>query len=82
MKRWLMVLTLAAFLVVAVFLYRGLYLDPAELPSAMIGKPFPEFSLPTVQGDKTLTRADLLGSRRWSTCGAPGAFPAASSTRY
>ena len=36
MKRWLMVLPLAAFLVVAVFLYRGLYLDPAELPSAMI----------------------------------------------
>ena len=34
MKRWLMVLPLAAFLVVAVFLYRGLYLDPAELPSA------------------------------------------------
>jgi len=61
MKRWLMVLPLAAFLVVAVFLYRGLYLDPAELPSAMIGKQFPAFSLPTVQGDKTLTQADLLG---------------------
>lgn len=61
MKRWLMVLPLAAFLVVAVFLYRGLYLDPAELPSAMIGKPFPAFSLPTVQGDKTLTQADLQG---------------------
>ncbi|MFJ2694553.1 DsbE family thiol:disulfide interchange protein, partial [Pseudomonas sp. NPDC087336] len=58
MKRWLMLLPLAIFLVVAVFLYRGLYLDPAELPSAMIGKPFPEFSLPAVQGDKTLTRAD------------------------
>jgi DsbE subfamily thiol:disulfide oxidoreductase len=49
------------FLVVAVFLYRGLYLDPAELPSAMIDKPFPEFSLPAVQGDKTLTQADMLG---------------------
>jgi len=61
MKRWLMVLPLAAFLVMAVFLYRGLYLDPAELPSAMIGKPFPAFSLKTVQGDKTLTQADLLG---------------------
>ena len=61
MKRWLMVLPLAAFLVVAVFLYRGLYLDSAELPSAMIGKPFPAFSLPNVQGDKTLARADLLG---------------------
>ncbi|WP_339560311.1 DsbE family thiol:disulfide interchange protein [Pseudomonas sp. EA_65y_Pfl1_P113] len=61
MKRWLMVVPLALFLVVAVFLYRGLYLDPAELPSAMIGKPFPAFSLRTVQGDKTLTQADLLG---------------------
>ena len=61
MKRWLMLLPLAIFLVVAVFLYRGLYLDPAELPSAMIGKPFPAFSLPTVEGDKTLTKADILG---------------------
>jgi cytochrome c biogenesis protein CcmG/thiol:disulfide interchange protein DsbE len=56
-----MVLPLAIFLGVAVFLYRGLYLDPAELPSALIDKPFPEFSLREVQSDKTLTRADLLG---------------------
>ncbi|AZE60205.1 MULTISPECIES: DsbE family thiol:disulfide interchange protein [Pseudomonas fluorescens group] len=61
MKRWLMVVPLALFLLVAVFLYRGLYLDPAELPSAMIGKPFPAFNLPTVHGDKTLTQADLRG---------------------
>jgi len=61
MKRWIMVLPLAVFLLVAVFLYRGLYLDPSELPSAMIGKPFPAFSLPTVEGDRTLTRDDLLG---------------------
>ena len=61
MKRWLMLVPLALFLLMAVFLYRGLYLNPTALPSAMIGKPFPEFSLPSVQGDKTLTRADLLG---------------------
>ena len=61
MKRWLMVLPLALFLVVAVFLYRGLYLDPAELPSAMIGKPFPAFALPNVQGDRSLTQVDLHG---------------------
>ncbi|KPA88725.1 MULTISPECIES: DsbE family thiol:disulfide interchange protein [Pseudomonas] len=61
MKRWIMVVPLAVFLVVAVFLYRGLYLDPAELPSAMIGKPFPAFSLPDVQGGKTLTQLDLHG---------------------
>ena len=61
MKRALLLIPLALFLVGAVFLYRGLYLDPSELPSALIGKPVPEFSLPAVEGDKTLTRADLLG---------------------
>ncbi|HEX8591845.1 MAG TPA: DsbE family thiol:disulfide interchange protein [Pseudomonas sp.] len=61
MKRWILLLPLAIFLGVAVFLYRGLYLDPAELPSALIDKPFPEFSLPQVQSEKLLTRADLLG---------------------
>ena len=60
MRRGLMLVPLALFLLVVVFLYRGLYLNPAELPSAMIGKPFPEFSLPSVQGDKTLTRAGLF----------------------
>lgn len=61
MKRWIMVLPLAVFLLVAVFLYRGLYLDPSELPSAMIGKPFPAFALANVQGDRQLTEADLKG---------------------
>ena len=64
MKRWQMAMPLVLFLLGAVFLYRGLYLDPSELPSALIGKPFPAFSLPTVQGDKTLTQADLPGRRR------------------
>lgn len=44
MKRWIMVVPLAVFLLVAVFLYKGLFLKPDELPSAMIGKPFPVFS--------------------------------------
>ncbi|WP_191833247.1 DsbE family thiol:disulfide interchange protein [Pseudomonas fluorescens] len=61
MKRWIMVLPLAVFLLVAVFLYRGLFLDPSELPSAMIGKPFPAFALKTVQDGKPLTQADLIG---------------------
>jgi len=61
MKRWILLLPLVIFLGVAVFLYRGLYLDPAELPSALIDKPFPEFSLRDVQSDRLITRADLLG---------------------
>lgn len=61
MKRWMLLGPLVLFLGVAGLLYRGLYLDPSELPSALIGKPFPEFSLPAVQDGKPLTRADLLG---------------------
>jgi cytochrome c biogenesis protein CcmG/thiol:disulfide interchange protein DsbE len=61
MKRWVLAIPLLLFLGVAGFLYRGLYLDPAELPSALIDKPFPEFSLPAVQSDTVITRADLLG---------------------
>lgn len=61
MKRLILLLPLAIFLGVAVFLYRGLFLDPAELPSALIGKPFPAFSLPAVDGSRTLSEADLKG---------------------
>ena len=61
MRRWVLLIPLALFLGMALFLYRGLYLDPSALPSALIDKPFPEFSLPAVQGGKPLTRADLLG---------------------
>jgi cytochrome c biogenesis protein CcmG/thiol:disulfide interchange protein DsbE len=61
MKRWMLLLPLVLFLGMAGLLYRGLYLDPSELPSALIGKAFPEFSLPAVQDSNPLTRADLLG---------------------
>jgi cytochrome c biogenesis protein CcmG/thiol:disulfide interchange protein DsbE len=61
MKRWLLAIPLLLFLGVALFLYRGLYLDPSALPSAVIDKPFPAFSLPAVQDGRALSRADLLG---------------------
>lgn len=62
MKRAILLLPLAIFLVVAVFLFRGLWLDPSELPSALIDKPFPAFSLPGVlEPQKTYTQADLKG---------------------
>ncbi len=62
MKRLLMLLPLAIFLIVAVFLYRGLFLDPTELPSALIGKPLPSFSLPSVENSQRLiTAEDIKG---------------------
>ena len=62
MKRLLMLLPLAIFLLVAVFLYRGLFLDPTELPSALIGKPLPSFSLPSVEDpQRAVTAEDITG---------------------
>jgi cytochrome c biogenesis protein CcmG/thiol:disulfide interchange protein DsbE len=62
MKRSLLLLPLLAFLLMAWFLYRGLALDPAKMPSALIDKPFPEFSLPSLDEEgRVLTESDLQG---------------------
>lgn len=46
---------------VAVF-WRGLFLKPGEVPSPLIGKPVPEFSLPTLHdAEKRFTHEDLQG---------------------
>lgn len=50
------------FLVLAVALAWSLTRDPRELPSVLIGKPVPDFSLPPVQGRTLgLSSADLKG---------------------
>jgi hypothetical protein len=49
-------LPVLVFVVVAVGLGIGLTRNPQEIPSALIGKAVPEFSLPPVQG-RTLGRA-------------------------
>ena len=61
-RRLLLLLPLLVFLGMSAFLYVGLYRDPAELPSALIGKPFPAFSLPALDDpERTLSEADLKG---------------------
>jgi cytochrome c biogenesis protein CcmG/thiol:disulfide interchange protein DsbE len=56
------VVPLAVFAVIAVALGVGLQLKPAEIPSALIGKPVPVFALNAVQGtEKGLSSADLKG---------------------
>jgi cytochrome c biogenesis protein CcmG/thiol:disulfide interchange protein DsbE len=48
--------------VVAVLLYRGLGLNPSKVTSPLLGKPMPEFSLPTVGGaTDRIGSADLRG---------------------
>jgi len=53
---------LAIFAVLAAFLYRGLSLDPKLVPSPLVGKPAPAFSLTRLEDpDATITDADLKG---------------------
>ncbi len=54
-------LPLLLFAAMALFLFRGLELDPRALPSALIDKPLPQFSLPALEGEGTLSRADVVG---------------------
>jgi len=45
MRHWRYLLPLLVFAVLVVFLGRGLMLDPREVPSPLIDKPAPDFSL-------------------------------------
>jgi cytochrome c biogenesis protein CcmG/thiol:disulfide interchange protein DsbE len=62
MKRPLLLLPLAVFMLIAGLLYRGMFLDPSSMPSALIGKPFPPFALPDLEEpSSTLTRDNIKG---------------------
>lgn len=62
MPRLLLFIPLALFIVLGGFLWKGLSLDPNAMPSALIGKPFPAFKLPSVeQPERILTNADFAG---------------------
>lgn len=58
MQRWKAFIPLLAFFALAVVLWRGLYLDPKELPSMLIDKPMPNFDLMAVDGTE-VSNADL-----------------------
>ncbi|ASK33505.1 DsbE family thiol:disulfide interchange protein [Alcanivorax sp. N3-2A] len=56
-------LPLIAFVALAILLASGLGRDPELLPSALAGKPVPDFSLPSLVSERTLSNQDLTG--RW-----------------
>lgn len=60
-RGWLTILPIAVFLVLAALFYRGLSGDPTEVPSVLINKPVPEFTLQPVEGINLpgLSTADL-----------------------
>ena len=49
-RLWLSLLPVAVFMLLAALFWRGLSGNPSEVPSVLIGKPVPEFSLPPVEG--------------------------------
>lgn len=70
------ILPLVVFLVLAAFLFKGLSLDPREVPSPLIGKPAPAFTLPQLHApEKTFSSQDMKGQvwvlNVWASwCGA------------
>ena len=62
MRKLLLFIPLIAFIGLGFFLYKGLYMDPRKLPSALIDRPMPAFELPSLtQLDRNLTQEDLKG---------------------
>lgn len=56
------ILPFVIFIVLALFLFRGLSLDPREVPSPLIGKPAPAFSLPQLHAPaKQFSPQDMKG---------------------
>jgi cytochrome c biogenesis protein CcmG/thiol:disulfide interchange protein DsbE len=56
------IIPIGLFALLGVLLAYGLRLDPHKIPSPLVGKPLPAFSLPTLENpDKSLANADLHG---------------------
>ena len=62
MKRWHLIAPLVLFMLLAAFLWRGLRLDPRELPSPLVDKAAPAFALTRLDdASRTIRRDDMLG---------------------
>lgn len=56
---------LAVFAILAVFLALGLKLDPRHVPSPLVDKPVPDFSLPRLHQPNQLFTPDNLNGKVW-----------------
>lgn len=62
MNRLALFVPLALFIGLSLVLLLGLDKDPTELPSALVGEPFPAFNLSSLEDEQsTLTEQDLKG---------------------
>jgi cytochrome c biogenesis protein CcmG/thiol:disulfide interchange protein DsbE len=65
MKSLRFLIPLAVFGVLVVFLWRGLSLDPHEVPSPLIDKPAPGFALTRLDSAGTTVRRDDMLGKVW-----------------
>ncbi|MDX1900785.1 MAG: DsbE family thiol:disulfide interchange protein [Gammaproteobacteria bacterium] len=62
MKKFRLILPLVIFLLIAGLLFRGLKLHPDRIPSPLIGKSVPDFSLPTLNNaNQMITQTIFAG---------------------
>ncbi|MGB1984602.1 MAG: DsbE family thiol:disulfide interchange protein [Porticoccaceae bacterium] len=59
MNRLALFVPLVVFVVLSIFLFKGLDRDPTELPSALVGETFPMFTLPALNQQRLITEQDL-----------------------
>jgi len=63
MNKAIRFIPLVLIVLLGIVLYRGLSLDPRAMPSALVGKPMPDFKLTTLLDEnKVVTKADLKGN--------------------
>ena len=61
-KKWLVLTPLLVFILLCVFLLKGLFSDPRELQSGRVNQALPAFDLPDLMNpEKRWTNADLQG---------------------
>jgi cytochrome c biogenesis protein CcmG/thiol:disulfide interchange protein DsbE len=65
MKSLRLVIPLVIFLAIAVFLWVGLFRDPREIPSPLIGKPAPAFTLPQLQAPQQTFSPEAMRGKVW-----------------
>jgi len=59
-QRLFLFIPVAVFAVLVVLFWRGLSLDPNEMPSALLNKPVPKFSLPRLENAQDSRNENLL----------------------
>ena len=62
---WKFIVPLAVFAILGLFLFAGLYRDPSLVPSPLIGKAAPEFTLPSLQDPAYPVSSKDLAGRPW-----------------